>query len=535
VAAAGSVGVILAGLLAGGCAMGPRYRQPVMGMPEAFSEPMPGTSATRPSSTTAPATRNRPVDLARWWESLDDPLLTALVRDAVQSNLDLKIAVARFQEARALQFATTGGYAPGVGGFGAVGFNAAAARGSGSDSTRSRTSGPINAAINTKGLTEVTHAIGFDAAWELDLFGRITHLDQAALADTQAALEFRNEVLVSVVSDVVRAYISVRTLQWRLDVARNFVQTQQQTVNLARSRLNRGLGNDLDVALAERQLSAALARIAPLEEEVAAAKRLTAVLLGKFPDEFRRELDHPMPLPATPPRIAAGMPAELLRRRPDIRRSERELAAATARIGVATAELFPRVAITGGVGIQGQGLGQVPVTSSGIYSIGPTLYWPLLDFGQLDAAVHVQDFRTQQQLFRYQRTIINAVREVDDSIGRYASNQDRLARLGDAVGASERAVRLATQRYNNGLTDFLNVLDAERQLYDLQDQYAIAHESVLTQFISLYKSLGGGWEGYEAPPAPTYRPAIMAAVSEAAHAGEPAPVASPITPDPQTK
>jgi NodT family efflux transporter outer membrane factor (OMF) lipoprotein len=495
-------------LLVCGCVVGPNYRAPRMAMPDSFSEPMPGTAATRPT-TGEPTTR--PVDLARWWESLDDPELNALERRAIQSGLDLRIALQRLQEAREQEWASLNGYVPGAGGFTGIGFSAGAARGTGHNSVANRVSGPVNAAINDSGRTEITHAFGFDAGWEIDLFGRYSRLTETVEADTQAAIEARNEVLVSLVADVARGYIEVRTLQLRLQIAGQYVEAQRRTADLVQVRLKRGLGNQLDVALAERQLSAALARIAPLQASVAAAERRLAVLLGQFPEALRAELEQPGALPATPPGVATGMPVELLRRRPDVRRAERQLAAASARVGLATADLFPRVALTASTGYQGQGLGRTPVLFQEIYSVGPSLYWPFLDFGRIEAQVNVQDFRAREQFYIYQQTVINAVREVDDALTNYSADQDEQSRLADAIASSKQAVKLATERFKNGLTDFLNVLDAQRELDDLEDQYAVAEQAVATQFIALYKGMGGGWEGYESPPPPLPRPALFAA------------------------
>jgi outer membrane protein TolC len=259
-------------------------------------------------------------------------------------------------------------------------------------------------------------------------------------------------------------------------------------------------------------VSVTLSLIAPLEAQLQSAKRRVAVLVGLFPDQLEKELSASASLPATPPSVAAGMPVQLLRRRPDIRRAERQLAGSTARIGVATADLFPRLAITAGAGIQGQGLGRTPEKDRYIYSVGPTFYWPFLDFGRLDSVVQMQDFETREALLNYQRTVITAVQEVDDSMDNYAADQDSLAQLGQAVIASEQAERLASLLYRNGASDFLNVLDAERQLFALRDRYAVAEQGVIVDFISLYKALGGGWEGYEVPPPPPPpKPALFAA------------------------
>lgn len=497
-----------------GCTVGPTYQPPQVAMPKSFGAAADVTPTTRPA--TQPSTL--PVDLARWWEALGDPELDKLVQQAVRSNFDLRLAASRLQEARAIEYAITGGVFAGVGNAPGVEVNAGAGRGSGSDSTRGRVPSLLTSATNTKGLQEITQVVGFDAGWELDLFGHYRHLVEASQADVEAVAEARNEILITLVADLVRAYADVRSFQYRLDVARQNLATQQRTLDLVRVRLNRQLSSELEVALAQRELSTTLSRIGPLEASLGAAKRRVAVLLGQFPEDLKAELDKPQLLPSTPPQVAAGMPVDLLRRRPDIRRFEREMAASTARIGIATADLFPRVSVTAGVGIQGQGLGREPEKNRYIYSIGPSLYWPILDFGRLDAVVQAQDFHTQQALLRYQQGVVTAVQEVDDALSNYAGQQDSLAQLGNAVASSKRAEALAQQRYDIGLTDFLNVLDAERQLFDLQDQYAVAQANVVREFVALYKALGGGWEGYAAPAAPPPpKPALLAAFDQVAH------------------
>jgi NodT family efflux transporter outer membrane factor (OMF) lipoprotein len=389
---------------------------------------------------------------------------------------------------------------------------AAAGRGSGTNSTKGRIAAPLNAASNTTGLSELTQIAGFDTGWEVDLFGRFRRMVEAAQADVAVQAEARNEVLVTVIADVVRNYVDVRDLQYRLAIARQNVELQRRTFDLVRTRVQGLISNEYELRIAERQLNSSLARVAPLEAALSAAKRRVAVLVGLYPNQLKAALEQPVSLPAIPPRVAPGMPVELLRRRPDIRRAEREAAAASARIGVATADLFPRLSVTAGAGIQGQGLGRTPEKDRYIYSVGPSLYWPFLDFGRLDAVVQAQDFRTREALLNYQSHIIRAVEEVDDALNNYAADEDSLAQLGAAVVASQRADVLARQRYEAGVVTLLEVLDVERQLFDLQDQYAVTQENVIRDFISLYKGLGGGWEGFEAPPPPPPpKPALFAA------------------------
>ena len=510
-------------LVVAGCTVGPNYKPPEIDFPEPFS------SAQSIAVTTQPTTRPKnvpPVDLARWWEALQDPQLNSLIQRALRSNFDVRIAAMRLQEARSTEIAITGGVVPGIGYTPGADLSAAAGRGSGTNSTKGRIASPLNSASNTTGLKEVTQIIGFDTGWEVDLFGRFHRIIEAAQADAAVAAEARNGVLVSVIADVVRNYISVRAFQYRLAVARENVEGQRRTYNLVQQRAQGFISSDYELAIAERQLASSLARIAPLEAQLEAARRRVAVLVGLYPEQLKHELEQPVSLPATPPQVRPGMPVQLIRRRPDIRQAERQIAAATARIGVATADLFPRLSVTAGAGIEGQGLGRTPEKDRYIYSVGPSLYWPFLDFGRLDAVVQSQDFRTQEALLNYQRTIVQAVAEVDDALNNYAADEDSLAQLGRAVSASQRADVKVRQRFETGAANLLEVLDVERQLFDLQDQYAVTQENVIRDFISLYKSLGGGWEGYEAPaPPPPPRPALFAAFETDAH--RPGPTTRP--------
>ena len=374
-----------------GCVVGPNYRQPGESMPgdyDAGVAPLP-TTATSARLTGRPATRT-PVDITLWWKSLGDSEIDALVERAVQANLDLRIALARLQEARIAEYVVTGGTLP------LVDVAAGAGRGTGSDSTRGRIPQPLHSAANTSGLHEITEVAGFDALWEIDLFGRFSRLIEATRADSQAAAELRNDVLITVVSDVVRTYVNARSEQLRLAITLDNLQTARQTYELVNTRFNQGLTNELDVQLSRRQLATVESEVAPLQASIAQAQRRIGVLLGLPPQDLYSELQAAQPIPTPPERIAAGLPLELLRRRPDIREAERRLAAATARIGVATADLFPRVDLVGSFGVQGQGLGRTPVESKSIWSFGPSAYWPVLDFGTIDAIVQVQNYRTRE-------------------------------------------------------------------------------------------------------------------------------------------
>ncbi|HUO08405.1 MAG TPA: efflux transporter outer membrane subunit [Phycisphaerae bacterium] len=501
-------GIIL-GLAIGGCSVGPNYHTPQVSVPSAF-EPSPATQPATQANT------SRTIDMTRWWQSLGDTELDSLVDRAVAANLDVQIALMRLQEARSSAGVVAGGIMPFVEGSGGL------AKGSGTNSTKGRVAPPLNAATDTTGLKEITQVVGFDAGWEIDLFGRFRRELEAAVADTQAAVELRNEVVLTVVSDVARIYIDMRTAQLRLAIAKQNIAVAQQTLSLVQQRFDRGLTNELDFALARRQLSTERAAVAPLEQGIGDLQRRLAVLLDQSPESLYEELTPPRNLPAPPEHLITGVPLDLLRRRPDIREAERRIAAESARIGVATADLFPRIAITGGLGLQGQGLGRAPATNSFIWSVGPTAIVPIFDFGRIDSMIELEDYRTREQFYNYKRTVLNAVEEVDNAAGNYAAQQDRLTQLGEALDASKLAVSLATGRYERGLIDFLNVLDAQRQLYELQDQYTVAQQTLVEQYIAVSKALGGGWENYQnVPPIRKPLPAVFAAGEQVLHALSP--------------
>jgi NodT family efflux transporter outer membrane factor (OMF) lipoprotein len=500
------VSAILLGAAAciAGCSVGPNYRPPAVDVPSAFDISPETQPATRGAST-QPA-----VDITRWWQSLGDPELNTLIARAVASNLDLAQALARVQEARSSEAVTAGGVLPFVEASGAL------AKGTGTNSTKGRVSSPLNAGTNTTGLHEITQVVGFDAGWEIDLWGKFRRELEAAAADTQAAVEARNDVLVTLVSDVARAYIDVRTAQLRLAIATQNISTADQSLNLVQQRFNRGLTNELDVALARRLAATERATVAPLQFSITQAQRRLAVLLGQSPESLHDELAASQPLPRPPVDLVTGVPIDALQRRPDIREAERRLAAENARIGVATADLFPRIAVTGGFGLQGQGLTQQPYTDSFIWSAGPTAILPIFDFGRIDSMIELENFRTQELFYRYKKQVLTAIEEVDDAAGNYNAQQDRLTHLREALDASQRAVTLASGRYERGLIDFLNVLDAQRQLYELQDEYTLAEQTTVDQYIAVYKSLGGGWQPYQELPAIRQpQPAVFAAIAHA--------------------
>jgi NodT family efflux transporter outer membrane factor (OMF) lipoprotein len=480
-----------------GCAVGPNYRTPKIPTPGGYTESI---DAPVGASASAGGTSGAAVDLTSWWHALNDPELDSLIERAIAGNPDLIMALDRLQAARTFEAAIVGSVLP------EAEAAAGAGRGTGSNLARGRAPQPQISAANTDGLEHVNIVAGFDAVWELDIFGKYRRGMEAARYDTQAMRAARNSVLVTVIADVARAYVDLRGLQVRASVLRAAIDALRESQRIVGIRYQRGITNELDVTLATRELSTLEAQAAPIDAQVHAAEYTIAVLLGMYPEDMVKELGSTALVPSVPAVVAPGLPVELLRRRPDIQQAERELAGATARIGIATASLFPSLFVSGSLGFQRQQAPGLPTVGAHIWSLGAGSAWPLLDFGQLDAQVEIADLQTRALLVNYKKTIQQAVRQVDTNIGRYAAEQVSLGKLETALLASQRAVTLANERYQRGLTDFLNVVDAERQEYDIEEQYTGAQVAAGETFIDLYRSLGGGWENYQALP-PIHRPA----------------------------
>jgi NodT family efflux transporter outer membrane factor (OMF) lipoprotein len=504
---------LVAACLVSSCAVGPSYHRPDAQVPAQFA-----VQATKPGTaeSTLAGDKIAAVDYANWWHAFHDAELESLLDRAIQANPDVQIALDHLQAARTFEIAIVGAALPDAEASGAVG------RGTGSDLSRGRAAQNLRSADSSSGLKQINVLAGFDSTWELDIFGKYRREIQAARADYQATVAQRNAVLVSVIADVARAYVDLRGLQMRAAVLHSAVSVLQESARIVNERYQRGITNELDVTLANRELAVLEAQVAPVESQVSAAEYTIATLLGQYPEDLVAELQPAAMIPAAPGVVQTGLPLDLLRRRPDIVQTERELAGATARIGVATAELFPSIGITAAIGYQRQGLGSSPVIGQHIWSAGAGAVWPLLDFGALDAQVEIADLRTRALLVAYRRTIQDAVKDVDTTWNGFGAQQQRLAKLGDAMVASQRAVSLANERYERGLTDFLNVVDAQRQEYEIEEQYTDAQVGEDEQFIALYRSLGGGWENYQKLPPPYVpKPAIVAEFTRVLSPGNP--------------
>jgi NodT family efflux transporter outer membrane factor (OMF) lipoprotein len=470
-----SVGIalLIATGLGAGCKVGPDYHAPRQPMPAQWSSPAP------PPTTQASVTVQPAAPVERWWTTFGDPVLDSLVARAVASNLDLRLATERVREARASLGVVSSGLFP--------------AANVGGSYTRSGT--------GTSGGRNFWRT-GFDAAWELDVFGGVRRAVESSTASLQATVEDRRDVLVTLLGDVATNYILLRGTQQEIAIAQNNLGAQARNARLTREKKRLGTGTDLDIAQADAQVASTTAATASLRTQERQTVYALSVLLGSPPTALDDELQPREAIPAPPPVVPVGLPSDLLRRRPDIRRAERQLAAATAGIGVATADLFPRFSLTGSAGLQGPHAQSLVNADNHFWAIGPAFSWPIFDAGRIRSNIEVQNALQAQALATYQKTVLTALQEVQGQLVAYAEEQNRRAALADAVTFNQRAVELATRRYNQGLTDFLSVLDAQRSLFASQDALVQSNRTVSTTAVALYKALGGGWEIEERPTAP---------------------------------
>ena len=459
----------LAAAVMSACAVGPNYHAPETKAAEKFDSLEVTYSAEQAS--------------ANFWQTFADSQLDKLVNEALASNHDLRIALTRVYEARALRRDAAFDLAPSIQASGGY--------------TKTRTSSQGTLPGTTR-ATELYDA-GFDAFWELDFFGGVRRGLEASRADLGAEEASLQDVQVIVTAEVTRSYFELRGQQLQLDVARRNVANQQSTLDLAQVRLDAGSGTEFDTARAQAQLSATLGTIGPLEAAVARSIHRLSVLVGREPGALRAELTPSQNLPPLPGIVPVGDPAGLLRRRPDIRVAERELAGATARIGVAVADLFPRVTFTGSAGYVASSSGALGDNGTDAYVLAPGISWGIFDYGHVQARIGAAKWRKEGAFLRYEQTVLRALEETEDSLVTHARARDRLVHDEAAVRASNTAADLARVRYENGASDFLQVLDAERTLLQSEDQLARSRTEAATSLIAVYKALGGGWEGAPHP------------------------------------
>lgn len=459
--------------LTGCVSVGPDYIPPALQTPAAWSGlDGPASNATAP-------------DLGSWWDNLDDQLLSEIVREALDANLDLRSAQARLKEARARRAVALAGFFPAV-----------SASGSGSRSQSSRETG--------SGMTRELYSGSLDANWELDVFGGTRRGYEAAEADFESSEAGLHATHVSIAAEAALGYVEMRTLQERLRIARDNLASQTETLQLTQWRAQAGLVDSQDVAQARSNLEQTRSQIPALETSLAETRHSLEILLGKAPGAMRDRLDVEGGLPAVPERIAAGIPADTLRQRPDIRAAERTLAAETARVGVAEAARYPSFTISGSLGLEALTFKALGGGDAGTSSLLAGITVPIFEAGRLKSQVEIQDAVREQALISYEKAVLTALQEVENALVSLARSRERAQALGEAADAARSAADMARLRYGSGLIDFQSVLDTERSVRTIEDSLASARADGVLALIRLYKAMGGGWSA-QAKPAPAVK------------------------------
>ena len=462
--------VAVVSMLIGCASVGPDYTTPNHSQPDQWHTQLSENTATGAESIES---------LATWWRTLNDAALTELIDKAVAGNLDVRLAQARVREARARRGISAANQYPTL-----------TATGSATKSGNAQTNG-----ISQESDLFST---GFDAGWEIDLFGGQRRSVEAAEADIQADLEALHQALVSLIAETALNYVDVRTYQSRLDVARANLEAQQESYLIVNSKYQAGLSNELAVQQARYNLATTQAQIPTLETGLSQAKNRLAVLLGLPPGQLHSLLNQHGPIPVAPVTLAIGIPAETLQRRPDIRQYERQLAAQTARIGVAKADLYPKIKLSGSIGLEALSVSDLFNAATRVWRIGPSISWPIFNAGAIRRNVEVQNILQEQVLIQYESAVLGALEEVENSITAYVNEQLRRQTLIEAVEAARKAAFLAQDQYKAGLVDFTVVLDAQRSARSNEDSLAQSEGRVTSNLVSLYKALGGGWTTYSA-------------------------------------
>lgn len=464
-----------------GYAEAPVERTLSVPLPSAFREISPPAGTTsRPSATTA------------WWKVFQDPVLDSLVERAAKNNLDLRIAASRIAEARAASGVARSGLLPEVGQTTSAsrirgGFSQGVVRMGGAPSAPQGSSfvSPFETSIIQSGL---------ETRWEVDLFGALRKNWNAAKAETLAAEETQRDVLLVVTAEVARHYVELRGLQQRTTIAEKNRDAQREMLGLTRARAGAGLASELDVERQAAQLASTEAVLPALHSVVAQTIHRLGVLLGEQPGTLYPELEQRSSLPSGPPEVPVGLPSELLKRRPDIRRAEAEIAAAMARVGAARRDLFPRLVISGLSGRQATAVSGLTLGAGNFFAIGPSIQLPIFTGGRIRSNIAVQEARWEQSLRRYEQEVLAALEETENALAAYRREQERHASLAAAVSASRQAVGFARELYLAGLGDFLSVLETQLSQFAAEDELQRSETALGRNLVAVYKALGGGWE-----------------------------------------
>ena len=459
-------GIALVLALTGCAPVGPDYQQPALETPARWTKDTEARQQTPDLAQTA------------WWRAFNDPLLNSLINQAIAANLELEQARARIAQARA------GVVQAGAPGLPQVNTAGVVRRSKSSD----------NVAAAGSGQTSTLYQAGFDAGWEIDVFGGVRRSVESAQARLEASIEDLHGVTLTLLGDVARNYIDLRASQAQLQITRSNLAAQEDAVSLTKERYRLGLTSYLDVTQAEALRTATESDLPPLEAAIKASMHRLAILLARPPSALDAELSPPRPLPMVAGLLAAGMPADLLARRPDLRAAERQLAAASADIGVATADLYPRFDLTLGLGLQANNSSSFVERASRYWSIVPGVALPLYDGGRRRATIAAKQGVYDETLAGYRAAYNTALEDVENALTAYYAERDRNRILTESVRVSEEALALALDRYRRGLTTFLDVLTAQRALYTAQSNLTESNSRQLTDLIALYKALGGGWQ-----------------------------------------
>jgi multidrug efflux system outer membrane protein len=459
-------GLLLTSAILAACAVGPDYREPQAPAPDEF------IGAQNVKFTTAEVERD-------FWKSFNDPLLDQLVEQALASNHDIRIAMTRLREARALRGEARLDLAPTV--TGSAGHT---------ESRSSLRQAPAALGVNRD---QDYYDASFDAFWELDFFGRVRRGIEASSAEVGAAEAGVYDSQVSITAEVARNYFELRGSQERLTVARRNAENQSESLRITNARLEAGRGTRLDTSRASAQLSATLATIPELEAAATRSILRLGVLTGQSPEALVAQLSVPKALPQLPVNHAIGTPEALLRRRPDIRIAERELAAATARIGIAVGDLFPRVSLVGRWGYDAVSSSDFGNSGSEAFAFGPSIQWAAFDLGRVRQRIDQREAAADGALARYEQTVLRALEETDASLTDYAKALVKQEHLQNSATSSIEAATLARARFESGAADFLTVLDAERSVLEAEDQLARSETQTATALLATYKALGGGF------------------------------------------
>jgi NodT family efflux transporter outer membrane factor (OMF) lipoprotein len=463
--------VLILALLNAGCVVGPNYSRPAVPLEKNWQP-------------TRSAAMLEPRDV-RWWRRLQDPQLVKCIGMGISGNQNLKEAEARVREARALRGVAVGALLP------RADLGALFSRSHTSENAGLISQLPQKNLIN---FNQNLYQLGFDASWEIDIFGGNRRAVEAASARAAAGIDNCRDVMLTVISEIARNYVELRGAQKQLAVAEKNERIERKTLQLVTVKFDAKRASNLDVERARAQFERTGATIPPLKASIRESVYRIAVLTGRPPDALLNELLATAPIPNPPDIVPVGLPSDLLLRRPDLRRAQDDLHAATADIGVATADLFPRFFLTGQATPQAAKFSDLFRQSSLMWSFGPTIQWPVFHGGQIRSNIRATEARRDEALARYRQAVLTAMQDVETSLVRYGEHQVERERLARSFHSQKRAVDLANERYAQGLSDLLTVLDAQRQLAEIENSLAVSQTQVMDNLISLYKALGGGWE-----------------------------------------